>query len=380
MSDRSLLGPADVSDAELTDIVADWIGADRGSLELLNSSVEVVPYDLEAITTAGRYWLRGQVSSADKVTDFSFFVKHIQSWARSPQFQFVPPEHRAFAEAGVPWRSEALVYRSDLASRLPPGLAMPRTVAVRDLDERSAAVWLEEIPAVQRDWTTERLARAAFLLGRLAARPAVQELAGLGEFGGVRAVRGYFLGRLSFQVLPVLLGDDIWRHPLVADNFGNLRHRLLTAVERIERYVEELERMQTGAAHGDACTNNILFRADTDDMVLIDFGFWYPNPLGFDLSQLLLGDVQLGRGSAGDLPAIDESCTAAYIEGLRAEGCEVPAAVVRRGHALLMLIFSGLSAIPFELLAEAPTDGTRHIAAERAVALRYMLDLVDDTA
>ena len=42
-----------------------------------------------------------------------------------------------------------------------------------------------------------------------------------------------------------------------------------------------------------------------------------------------------------------------------------------------MLIFSGMSAIPVEHLASPPTPELHRIAAERAAAARFMLDLVD---
>lgn len=378
MADRSVMGPADVTDDELVAIVGEWIGVPAGSVELIDATAEIVPYDLDAITTAGRYWLRGAVRVAGEVIEFSFFVKHVQSWARSPFFAMVPPHLREFAEAGVPWRTEPLIYRSDLGTRLPPGLTMPRAAAVRDLDEKSAAVWLEEIPVVPRVWTVDQLADAARLLGRLAASPAVQPLAGVGDVADGRLVRTYVNGRLGTQVLPMLRRDEIWQHPLVAGSFdGELRRRLLAAADRVGDYVDELEQLPAGASHGDACTNNLLVRPD-ETLVLIDFGFWAPEPLGFDLSQLVLGDIQLGRVPAENLPAIDRACTAGYVEGLREEGCDVDAAVVRRAHALLMLLFSGLSALPFEFLDGPPADSER-IAANRAGAARYILDLVDAT-
>ncbi len=381
MSDRRILGPADVGEAELVRIVADWLGENPDAVEVLHSTAEVVPYDLDAITTAGRYWVRGEARTPSGARTFSFFVKHVQSWSRSPLFAAIPPDFREIAEASVPWRTEPLIYRSDLGDRLPPGLTLPRAVAVFDLDEKSAAVWLEEVPTAPRIWTAEQLAHAAYLLGRLAASPAVRELAGIGGNSEGRPVRGYLEGRLSHQILPMLRGDEVWQHPLVASAFDpELRTRLLTAADRLPAYVEEIERMPIGASHGDACTNNILVRPDSDELVLIDFGFWMPQPLGFDLSQLLLGDVQLGRCPASELYRNENLCTAAYVDGLRVEGCDVDAAVVRRAHALLMLIFSGMSAIPVEHLASPPTPELQRITAERAAAARFMLDLVDSTA
>jgi hypothetical protein len=380
MTDRSVLGPADVSDADLAGIVACWLGHDPSTVELVESSAEVFPYDLDAITTAGRFWVNGTARTPDGVVPFRFFVKHVQSWSRSPLFVHVPPEHHEMAEASVPWRTEPLIYRSDLAERLPAGLAMPRAVAVRDLDEKSGAVWLEEVPTVDREWSVDQLARAAYLLGRLAGSPAVRELASIGERARSYSVRLYVEGRLTLQVLPLLRAEGIWNHPLVAAAFDPaLRERMLAASDRVPAFLEEIERMPLGTAHGDACTNNLLVQPDSDDLVLIDYGFWTTQPLGFDLSQLLIGDVQIGRRPASCLWPVEQACTPAYIEGLQDEGCDVDPAVVRRSHALLMLIYAGLSAIPFEHLESEPTPELHRIAAERAAAARFMLDLVDAT-
>ncbi len=382
MAVRSALGAADVTDAELASIVAGYLGENLSDVELLDVTAEVAPYDLESITTAGRYWVGGTARIRGGDVPFRFFVKHVQSWSRSPEFENVPPEHRELAENSVPWRAEALLYRSDLAARLPAGLAMPRVAAVRDIDEKSTAVWLEEIEVLPRAWTVQQLGDAARLLGRLAASASVRELAAIGrEPAGQRWVRVYVFGRLGMQVLPILRSDDVWQHPLVAATFdADLRARMLAAADRLPEYLDELDRVPLGASHGDACTNNILVRGEPDDLVLIDFGFWAEQPLGFDLGQLLMGDVQLGRRSADGLPELESACLPAYVQGLRDEGERTPAAVVQRAHALQMLIFSGLSALPFELLAAPPTPDAFRIAAERAKAARFVLDLVDASA
>ena len=51
MHERSALGAADVTDAELTVMVAADRDVDAGRVTLLSSSVEEVDYDLPAITT-----------------------------------------------------------------------------------------------------------------------------------------------------------------------------------------------------------------------------------------------------------------------------------------------------------------------------------------
>ena len=60
MHERSVLGDADVTDAELAAMVAELLGA--RSARLLSSHAESVAYDIPAITTAGRYRVHGEVA------------------------------------------------------------------------------------------------------------------------------------------------------------------------------------------------------------------------------------------------------------------------------------------------------------------------------
>ena len=192
---------------------------------------------------------------------WSFFVKVMQSWSRSPLFETVPEDIREMAAAGVPWRTESLVYRSDLATRLPDGLLMPAAHGVFDLDEESASIWLEEVdvPAAAVPWDLERFGLAAHLLGRMAASPAVAELAEVGRDGWT--VADYFHGRLTHQVVPMLRDPDLWHHPLMAGTFdAELRERLLAAADRAADHVAELGAMPMLTGHGDACPNNLLPR------------------------------------------------------------------------------------------------------------------------
>lgn len=379
MHDRSALGPADVSDEELARMVATLWDTDPSEVELLSSEVVPVDYDLPTITTAARHRVRGRARRAGVEADYSLFVKHLQCWSRSPEFAQVPPEIRDFAAAGVPWRTEALVYRSDLAERLPDGLRMPRAVGVHDLDERSAAVWLADLAVVDVEWDLDRYQRAAYLLGRLAGSPTVAPYAGVGEFPW--SVRTYAEGRLAHQVIPMLNVDAIWAHPLVAGAFDDeLRARLLAAAGRVDEVATELAGYPITAAHGDACPNNLLVSDPTDDgFILIDFGFWMPLPVGFDLGQLLVGDVQIGRRNTSDLAKRDEACLDAYVDGLRAEGSGVDIDEVRRAHALHLLLFTGLSTVPFEYLEAEPTPRLRAMIADRAAIAHYSLDLLDAT-
>ncbi len=377
MNERTALGPADVSDEVLARMVADLLRVDPARTTILDSQVSQVDYTVPSITTAGRFWVRGSATADGEPRSFSLFVKHVQSWARSPFFAEVPPDLRAMAEAGVPWRIEPLVYRSDLRDHLPAGLSMPRSLGVVDLDEKSAAMWLEEVAAEDVRWDLARFERAAHLLGRLAGSADVARYGRVGEFDWNLEV--YLFGRLNSQVLPILNDEAIWQHPLVAGAFDEvLRSRLVAAGAQAAAYVEELSDFPVRVAHGDACPNNLL--VDGDGFTLIDFGFWQDLPVGFDLGQLLVGDVQLGLRSSDDLQARGEACVASYRDGLAAEGFEMSVDALRRAHALQLIIFTGLSALPFELLDQEPTPELQQLASERAAIARHSLDLLDATA
>src|SRR4051812_3535723 len=101
---RKLLGVADVGDDRLATMVADLLGEE--SVTLLDVSVEEVDYDLPAITTAGRWWVSGHAATPNGEAPFRMFVKHVQNWSRSPQFELVSPEIREMAAASVPWQTE----------------------------------------------------------------------------------------------------------------------------------------------------------------------------------------------------------------------------------------------------------------------------------
>jgi len=374
---RVLLGPADVTDDELAAFAAAGLGA--GRVTVLTSSAEVFPYDRPAITTAGRYLVTGTArTGTGEVRAFAFFVKVIHAYQRSPLRFAIPAHLRAQAAALIPWRTEADLYRSDLRDRLPAGLTIPRAAAIRDLDAGSAALWLEQVPARRVTWDLRRHARAAYLLGRLAASRAVAPLAT--AVHGARTPRVYADAWLAHIVLPVLTGDGVWAHPLVRDAFdARLRHRLLAAADALPALLDELDDAPAATAHGDACTANLLAAGDRDALVMVDLGFCGRAPVGTDLGQLILGEVQAGQRRPAGLPALEAACLPAYLAGIHAEGGTAGLAHIRRTHAALLTVFSALPSIPVEHLDDEPTPRLRRLFRSRAAIARFALDLLDDT-
>jgi hypothetical protein len=372
-----LLGPADVEDDELAAFVAADLGVRHATV--LTSSVEVFPYHRPAITTAGRYLVTGSArTGTGQVRAFSIFVKVIHAYQRSP-LRFALPAHlRTQAAALIPWHTEADLYRSDLRDRLPHGLTIPRAVAVRDLDADSAALWLEQVPARRVVWDLRRHARAAYLLGRLAASRAVAPLAT--AIHGARTPRVYADAWLAHIVLPALTGNDIWSHPLVRSAFdARLRRRLLTAADALPALLDELDDAPAATAHGDACTANLLLTGDRDALAMVDLGFCGQAPLGTDLGQLIVGEMQTGQRNPADLPGLEATCLPAYVAGIHAEGGTADLAQVRRTHAALLAVFSALPSVPIEHLGDEPTPRLRRLFRGRAAIARFALDLLDDT-
>jgi hypothetical protein len=372
---RAVLGDDDVTDAELAAMVADlW---EVPEVRLLDSTAAMVDYQVPAILTGARSWVRGHADAGDGPREFTLFVKRVHHWRHSPMFALVPPEVAEWAATTVPWRSEVLVYGSDLADRLPDGLTMPRALRVDDRSDDTAVLWLEAVDHDATSWTLDTYVRAAHLLGRVSGSPRVAERAAVDPQPW--HIQYFVAGRLAHTVFPLLDDDEVWRHPAVAEHFGPLREQLHAMTGHIDALAEEFAVLPHRAAHGDASPNNLLRHPHGDGFTLIDYGFWRPQPIGYDLSQLLVGEIQVRRLDADDLPQRAAACLAAYAEGLAAEGSPVEPDVLRRSHAVCLMLFNGLPSIPVEVLGEDDQDAVAHHVAQRAAVLRYALDVHADT-
>ncbi|WP_322919745.1 phosphotransferase [Nocardioides renjunii] len=387
MARRDLLGEDDVSDGELAAMVADLWGVPAATL--VDSTAQTVAYDVPSILTGARTWVLGHADAGDGPRAFRLFVKRVHHWRHSPAFAFVPPEIAEWAATTLPWRAEHLLYASDLAPRLPDGLTMPRGLRVVEHPDETAVIWMEAVECDDVPWTYDDSVRAARLLGRLAGSPDVAPLAGIDPQPW--HIDDFAVGRLAHTVLPGFHDEATWRHPTVAEHFGPLRAGLTDVAHHLDALAREFAASRHLASHGDACPNNLLRREGQPGFVLIDFGFWRSQPVGFDLSQLLVGDIQIGRQDADDLPERAAACVEAYAAGLADEGLDVPLPEVRRGHAVSLMLFNGLPSLPTEMLQEEATleaaggvtDEFRasfeHWVRQRAAIARYALDVLATT-
>lgn len=80
MNARTMLGPADVPDEHLAGSVAEALGVEN--VEVISCEAQVVDDDLEALTTAGRYRVRGRARHSRGAEPYAFFVTVVQTWTR----------------------------------------------------------------------------------------------------------------------------------------------------------------------------------------------------------------------------------------------------------------------------------------------------------
>ncbi len=368
MADRSILGAADPGN----DRIARLLGAEA----VHDVAAEVVEYGLEMMTTGGRWWVSGEAEHSGKRRPFRVFVKLVQSVARSPIMANIPPHLHEQAIRTLPWQVEPDVYRSALAELLPPGTRMPICLGVVDIDDESAAIWLEAVDHTSRSWSDNDYAAAAEALGRLAASESVAVTADrVGHASGPHQARMYWEGRLLHQFAAAYRDEALWRHPLLAAHVeGTLRERLRSLVEAVPDLLDEIEELPLLSSHGDSCPNNILLTAE--GLVIIDWGFFARNRIGFDLSQLVWSEIDLGHEAGSLLPHRQEMCLAAFHKGLSAAGMQVDPVDLRRAHDIQLAMAQGITAIPLERLGDAPST-LEPLLVERLVAVDHVLAAVN---
>jgi hypothetical protein len=301
------------------------------------------------------------------------------------------PEHlRESFTAGFPWRLELDLYANGFGCQMPEGLRLPEVYGISELEEGRAALWMEEVQASPYTvWTIERFARAAHLLGQLAARrqpPGVQPI-GLGPgtpFGPNIGLRMMYGGRVENAFRPAIEGEELWHHPTVVAALDRTGDRAIIAdLRRLVSgglaLIDETDALPMTYAHGDASPQNLLVPVDDPDtFVVIDPGLNSQLPVGHDLGQLLVGLCHAGEMDPSDLEEVHRAILPAYTDGLTAEGMDVDPADVRRGYLAGLLLRSGFTAIPIEQLDAPTSEQAIGLWSDRIRLTRTILDLFDE--
>lgn len=290
---------------------------------------------------------------------WAFVVKSVQSIKHAPILRALPEEAHEPLIAVFPWRADADVYLCP--PPLPAGLRLPRMYRLEDLGDDRLVLWLEDVPVESVDWDLARYARAARLLGELAAiRPARGLNTGL---------YGFCRHTVTQAFLPLLNDPATWRHPLIAEYADPLLQAdLLALADRIDPLLAALDRLPHSWPHGDASPQNLLVPADgSAEFVAIDWSWPHPTALGFDLGQLLVGLAHDGRTEPDDLPAIHETIEAEYAAAVGAD--------VSFGYVASLVLRGAWTALPLDRLGEEPTPELHELFRKRAGLARFIADL-----
>jgi hypothetical protein len=354
--------------ASLTDSAVAGIAAKTGVDPPRRWWLDPVDYPFGTPTTLGAVRLRGP--------HWSVFVKVVRAFRHWPLVDTLPPEAREFVLGSPLWRYEADLYASRVGSLLPAGLRLPDVYTEMDLGDDRLAIVMEDVAVADVPWDTTRFARAAELLGRMAARLTRHDAlpAAASRVPG-EMTEQFYTNRLLIAELPAFADDGTWAHPLLAPHAG-LRADLNRLGTRVPGVIARLKRLPQLMTHGDASPQNLLVPVDRPDtFVAIDWSLGGLAAPGSDLGQLLIGLAHAGALGVGDLPAIRTTIVDAYTAGLHAEGLQCTGSEVRYGLDGDLLLRSAFTALPLTRLHEPLTDELAAHLEQRLALTRYLVDL-----
>ena len=335
------------------------------------------------MTTGGLWRIQGTAQQAGpgnaaEAVPFSVIAKLTQSPLLWPGIQVVPPEFRGQLAERYPWRTEAQAYAAGVSTALPFNARMPEAFRITGLDAQRILIWMEDVDDDgAQGWSDEQFAEAAFVLGGLAGSPDVDACVTAVPDATTSRRLEFFLEGVGTQLLiPAIMDDDVWRHPVVAGAADPaVISGLRSLAGRARNLVNVLVALPQFPMHGDASPQNLLAGASNggdEAFILIDWGNFGRGPTGFDLAQLLAGRVNDGDMPGSDLVRLAPLCVDAYCNGMAEAGTEPDASSVARGHAAAMAVFTGLFALPLDQLA-APRPGLEDVVAGRLDMVRFIL-------
>jgi hypothetical protein len=342
-----------------------------------------IDYDWGSPATAGLWHASAAGPDGGEAVWFVKLLRHPRLW---PGLVHVPegPLRESFVDF-FPWRFELDMTLSGIDEVLPPGMRMPTLHHHEVFDDDHIGLWWEFVDERRGPWTIDELARAARLLGRLAARrrsgaPVNDRLPETCRLPDGAALRYLVEGRVLIGAGTDLADDDLWSRPALAEALRDpwdpgLRDELRELLPLVLDVLAELEALPQTYAHGDASIQNILICNGEDDLVVIDWGFGSPLAVGFDLGQLLVGPMHAGLTPASDIARIDAAIFDAYLGGLADEGYAADPEDVRFGYLGSLFARSLFTALPTVELRGPDSDSLRRTVRERVVLTRAMLDL-----
>ena len=352
--------------AELLDADASEAVKGLGIDDPAAAPLEVVGYPFGSPATAALYRVRGPRGSV-----FCKVLQHVRHW---PGLQEIPPHLRDDFIAQLPWRVELELWEPWHLTTLPEGMRAPELLALVEMPDDRAAVWMEDVDESPAPWQLDRYERAAYLLGRWNARTVAPELVAHSTLPPGYALRMYAGEAVRHRGLIPLADDGLWSHPWLSGH-ADLRNQLRPLGDQIPTMLDRLDSYVQCLPHGDASPQNLLVPAGADQsFVVIDLSFRSPHALGFDLGQLLVGLVHCGEMPAARVPEIAAAIGPAYVEGLHTEGIHDQDRAAQDGFITGVMLRSGFDALLLELL-DSSADEARHAFDERIELTRALIEL-----
>lgn len=382
------LGPGR-PEAELLNNVA-ALALREPRVDVLSATASRIGLPALNMTTGGLWRVQGMAGGEDASLpprEFSVVVKLLQSPLLWSGIERVPEEYREALAANYPWRTEAEVYTSGLSEALPANSRLPELFRVVELGPDRAAIWMEDIaPDGNPEWSDKHFRDAARVLGLLAGTPEVRQCSEAIQDTRRPDRLKYFLSGVGDAVLiPAIKGQDLWEHPAIAAHSDPaLVEGLRSFADQCPLLVDEMMTLPALPAHGDACPQNFLIEgADPvtglTNFVLVDWGMFGEVCVGYDLGQLLAGRVNDGTLPGTALERLEPICVDAYLDGLGRSASAVSRGEVRRGLAISMAVFAGLTAVVSDRLADGDSAEVRSLMAGRLDMARFLLDLLQQT-
>lgn len=334
--------------------------------------------------TGGIFRVAGVAQADGQTQPWSLILKVVSpaAWQAMTAAEPMPKSHPLY------WKREVLVYQSGWLDRLPGGIRGPRCYASVEQSDGTIWLWLEEAQdCFGEAWPLEQYARAARCLGRfngayLGGEPR-PPFGWLGQVGSPRGVIEHYR-----WIEPLVRDPSVWEHPLLRATFPPaLIARLPRFWDERHKLLDALERLPQTVCHQDAWRGNVYSpRGTEDELVLIDWAYVGYSVLGSDLADLAVAGYNL-LAVAPPPAAIDAAVFSAYLDGVRAAGCQTPREAVRYAYITCAALKYGCLLIWLRDMADEQRLGSWDRLAgqpapawleKQAVVLEHQLHLLEE--
>ena len=279
-----------------------------------------------SLFAGGVYRVSGTaVAANNSQCDWAVFVKNL----RSPEGLSLPDgttlsrERAEIQDAFIYWRREAFVADSNLLSKLPAGLAAPRSLGTIQISDGELCLWQEMLPPDDHTWTWSDYREAAYRLGQWQGQTlTAQSLTGQSHANlpwvSQNWLAGWTEGSLIY-ITDLIAGMNGWQHPLLLSHFApDELAQLQQLWEERHTLLAQLATLPKTLCHLDAYRANMVWH--DSDLVLLDWAYLGYAALGEELAAFVGATLWLDHVPLADAERLETTVFDGYLAGLRAAG------------------------------------------------------------